>query len=88
MTPVEPIVPGANLPVTVLAKDQPEYTPLPAFIDHEGNEGLVLTRWNLTWKERLKVLFGASLYHHQLAFHMPVQPILLTLDKPKINSQK
>ena len=37
----------------VYAKDQPEYLPLPV---HKTEDGMVVSCWRLTWRERLRVL--------------------------------
>lgn len=65
----------------IIAKDQPEYLPLPA---HRTDEGTVTCCWELTWKERLQVLFGAKIWHQILTFNQPLQPQLLTMDKPEM----
>jgi hypothetical protein len=67
---------------TIYAKNQPEYNPLPAYRYHNDPEGKIVCCWELTWKERLKVLFSGVLWHSILTFKQPLQPQLLTLDKP------
>jgi hypothetical protein len=67
----------------VIAKDQPEYKPMPAWVDGDGR---VITCWKLTWKERLRLLIVGKLWHHILTFNKPVQPQLLSIDYP-FNSQ-
>lgn len=59
----------------VFAKDQPEYIPLPA--NFNGVE--VETKWRLTWRERLSVLFRGSIYLSLLTFGKPLQPIRLSV---------
>jgi hypothetical protein len=86
MTPVAEIIPGFKLPdeeLIVYAKDQPEYQPLPAW---RGPDGLRVTRWKLTWRERLKVLFGGSIWLRILTFNQPLQPVLLETDCPLMGS--
>jgi hypothetical protein len=59
------------------AMNQPEYYPLPAYFNRE--EGIITSCWELTFKERLKILFGKNIYHHQLTFgHQPL-PIMLEI---------
>jgi hypothetical protein len=60
------------------AKDQPEYLPLPAWRDEEGQ---VVSCWKLTFVERLKVVFGTNIWLSQLTFNQPLQP-----QKPYIGS--
>jgi hypothetical protein len=62
----------------VYAKDQPEYQPLPAWVRQDGR---VVTRWRLTWRERLAVLVGRSLYMEVMTFGRPIQPIFPTLSE-------
>lgn len=63
----------------VYAKDQPEYLPLPA---HRMPDGLVITCWKLSWRERVLVLFGKHIFLKQLTFNTPLQPLRLTVDVP------
>lgn len=60
---------GQNM---TFAENQPEYIPLPA---HRDKEGMVTTCWNLSFWERVKVLFGAKLWWQQLTFNTPIQPV-------------
>lgn len=80
MRPVHPIIPGEVLPVTVFAKDQPEYEPLPA---HRTDDGTVLTRWKLTWRERVRILLFGDLYLEVLTFRTPLQPVRLSVAPPR-----
>ena len=75
MTPVE--FPEQN---TTFAKDQPEYLPLPAFTD--GTH--VVSCWRLTWRERLRLLFGGRLWLMQMTFGGPLQPQLPSIDSPLV----
>ena len=59
--------PGTN---AVLAKDQPEYLPLPAHVAHP----ITTTCWRLTWRERLTVLLRGELWLQQMNFGQPLQP--------------
>jgi len=55
---------------TVIARDQPEYLPLPAWQNHEET----ISVWSFTWRERLKMLWTGRLYLRQLNFRRPLQP--------------
>jgi len=57
------------------AKDQPQYIPLPAL---KFQDGLVVTRWSLSWRERISVLFGGSVFLGLLTFNGPLQPIRIS----------
>jgi hypothetical protein len=65
----------------VFAKDQPEYLPLPVHLDKE-NCGMVTSCYELTLKERLKILFGANVWLQIMTFNKPLQPQLITVEKP------
>jgi hypothetical protein len=91
VTPVEEIIPGFVLPqdeLVIYAKDQPEYVPLPMW---RGPEGVRVSRWRLTWRERLQVLLGGSLWLTILTFEgrcqfcgetRPLQPVRLETSCP------
>lgn len=81
MTPSSPIIPGHDLPETVYAKDQPEYSPLPVF---RNPDGTVLSRWHCTWRERLRILLTGDIYLFQMTFNRPLQPVSLETEKPKL----
>lgn len=72
MNPQSPVVPGENIPEVIYAKDQPEYLPLPTI--HRTN-GEVLSRWKLTWRERLRILWTGNLYLTVCTFNNPLQPL-------------
>lgn len=82
MRAVKPIVPGEVHPVTVIAENQPEYEPLPAYVVRDRT-GAVLTRWKLTWRERLRILFLGDLYLEVLTFRQPLQPVRLSVAPPR-----
>ncbi|MFA5723971.1 MAG: hypothetical protein WC979_06955 [Candidatus Pacearchaeota archaeon] len=61
----------------IYAKDQPPYIPLPA---HKTEDGQVTSCWGFSWKERLRILFGAKVYWRQLTFNNALQPVRPSLD--------
>lgn len=63
--------PGVN---ATYAKDQPEYIPLPVFKRHDG---LVLSCWRMSWRERLRVLLTGRVWVGALTFHKPLQPLMV-----------
>lgn len=67
---------------TVIAKDQPEYFPIPAHFYPVDPEGRVAFCWQLTWTERLILLVTGRLWQQILTFNKPLQPQKLTVDKP------
>lgn len=79
MKPVSPVIRGAGGAEIVFAKDQPQYIPLPAL---RNQRGIVTTRWKLTMLERLKVLFGGSIFLQISTCESPLQPVRLSVDAP------
>lgn len=63
----------------VIGKDRPEYQPLPA---HMAPDGLVVSCWRLSWRERLYLLFTGRLWLMQLTFNQPLQPQVVQVDPP------
>lgn len=68
----------------VIAKNQPNYMPLPAHQFHGDPYGRIACCWKLTWKERISILFTGLVWHQVLTFNQPLQPQLLTVEKPKM----
>lgn len=68
--------PGQNI---VFAEHQPEYQPLPAFI---SDDGIVVSCWRLTFRERLRMLFTGRIYLLSMTFNRPLQPLLPSVDNP------
>ena len=64
---------------TTFAKDQPEYLPLPA---HKSEDGQVISCWEPTLLERLKILFGGKLWILVLTFNQRLQPQLPMVNYP------
>lgn len=67
----------------VIAKNQPEYNPLPAH-QFGTTDGRIACCWKLTWRERFAVLFSGVVWHQILTFGSPLQPQLLTVEKPEM----
>lgn len=60
----------------VYGEGQDEYLPLPA-LKLDGTNGEVITKWKPSFKDRIKILFGAHVYTSQLTFQRLLQPIRL-----------
>ena len=71
----------------VIAKDQPQYLPLPAYRWPNDPEGRIACCWQLTWRERFLVLIRGRLWHQVLTFNSALQPQLLTVEKPKMGGE-
>ena len=68
----------------IIAKDQPEYLPLPAY-QFNDFDGRIAFRWKMTWKERLTVLFTGTLWHQVFTYGRSLQPQMLGTIKPIMN---
>jgi hypothetical protein len=66
----------------VIAKDQPEYMPLPAYVEKQDPTGRMTFCWQLSWLERIQVLFTGCVWHQTLTFGNLLQPQLLSVQKP------
>ena len=64
-----------------IAKDQPEYQTLYAYKVPNDLMGRTVTRWKLSWKERLKLLFTGVLWHEIATFNQSLQPQYLSVHK-------
>ncbi len=65
---------------TIVACNQPEYLPLPAYISATG---VVTTEWTLSEAERAALLAGGRIKLQLLTFNQPLQPIMLgVVDAP------
>ena len=74
--------PEAN---TVFAKDQPEYQPLHAYREDSVNgNGEVVTCWELSFRERLRILFKGEVWLCLLTFNKPLTPSFMTTKKSDI----
>jgi hypothetical protein len=78
MKPTSPVIPGQTLPEYVIAKDQPPYLPLPVIFDGEK----VTSRWALSWRERLRVLIGGSVWLQVRTCGQPLQPVRVSSRHP------
>lgn len=56
----------------VWAENQPEYQPLPAYVDDMES----VTCWSLDWRDRLRVVLAGCIWLRQLNFGNPLQPQL------------
>lgn len=81
MTPIK--FPQAN---ANLAKDQPQYEPLPVFIDRSGDEIPMTCCFQLTPEEIEQVTKTGKFWMTQLTFGHPFQPIRLSALSPFENT--
>jgi hypothetical protein len=70
----------------VIAKDQPEYLPLPAHRFANDPHGRIACCWRMTWRERLRVMWTGLVWHEVLTFGGALQPQRLSTEKPDMRS--
>jgi hypothetical protein len=68
----------------VYGEEQPEYIPLPVFVNDEDENGEVVSCWNLSFTERVRLQFTGKIWLSLLTFHKPLTPSILTTQKKKI----
>ena len=85
MKAIKDVAPGINAKVVVFGADQPEYTPLPAIV---CDDGVVVTRWEASWAERLKILIGGSLWLSVLTAGNGLQPVKISAECPAKESEE
>ena len=82
MIPVSPVMPGSEEIENVLAKNQPEYLPLPVvFLDTVSRPAI--SRWRLTDEERQKIASGADIVLTQCIFNDLYHPVSLQVVFPE-----
>jgi hypothetical protein len=86
MKPVSPVVRGHEGREIVFAKDQPEYLPLPALVSDEG--GMVISRWRLSFRERVRVFLSGDMYLWVMTYGQQLQPMMLETKKPHIKGEE
>lgn len=67
----------------VFAKDQPEYQQLPA-LKFDDPTGEVVSCWELSFKERLRVLIFGRVWLSLRCFNKPLTPSFLAVDRKEI----
>lgn len=63
----------------VIAENQPEYLPMPAYI---YDDQVITCCWKLSFRERLSLLFHGEIWHSMWTFGKHLQPQRLDVDKP------
>ncbi|HEX8289811.1 MAG TPA: hypothetical protein VF556_17650 [Pyrinomonadaceae bacterium] len=80
-----PVIPGEDHEERIIAKDQPQYLPLPVI---ELGGGVMIARWTLNEEERRVVAETGNIYMIMLTFNNPVMPHTLFVEKPNIAKLK
>lgn len=76
MDPVEQLAVDDTARAVTFAKDQPEYSPLPALLYPDGK---VLTEWTFTEEERQRIARGENLRLWIWTFGKALQPVALEI---------
>jgi hypothetical protein len=71
---LEPLDGQGGARFRVIAKDQPQYDPLPALLFPDGR---VVTEWEPTEEERARIAAGERIRLSVWTFNSPLQPVLL-----------
>lgn len=74
MKPVMPNAPHAGAQPIVIAANQPQYEPLPAFVDADG---VVMTEWELSAEDLAKIVNGGRIRLWIWTFRQPLQPLMI-----------
>lgn len=83
MKPIKPTLPSRpDVQGLTVAANQEPYIALPGVLDSNR----FTTRWQLTWRERFKILRTGDLWLQMLTFRGPVQPVKLLVDEPVIGA--
>lgn len=69
---------------TVIARNQKEYLPMPVHRFANDPQGRTVCCWQLSWRERIYLLLTGQIWHQILTFNGPMQPQLLTVEKPEL----
>lgn len=72
---------GANI---VFGANQPEYQPLPAERVGKPAMGQVNTCWELSPDELKQIRETGKIWVSLLTFGQPLQPVLISVDKPEV----
>jgi len=83
LKPISPVVPGFERYERVFGASQPEYIPLPTLATGD-DAGVVISRWRMTWKERLRALVFGDVYLRQATFGQALQPVLVHIEAPRV----
>lgn len=84
MKAVDNVLPSSPLiNEVVLAKDQPEYIPLPvACVIYSHGVKSKISKYRLSWAERRRIFMTGTLWIEQLTFGEPLQPQRPTVFEP------
>jgi hypothetical protein len=74
MKPIRPVMPHSDFPEKIWGGSN--YLDLPAVeVTYGDGAKSTVTRWRLSAWERIRVLFGGSIWWEQMNFGQPLQPV-------------
>lgn len=79
MKPVSPVIRGID--EVIYAKNQTSYKPLPVI---KCQDGTVISRWKLSFREIIKIIWSRSIFLKVATFNTPLQPVNLSVEQPKL----
>lgn len=84
MEAISPVLPTSpHFDEVVLAKDQPEYIPLPvAKVQYSDGTHSMISCYKLTWRERFTILLRGKVWWEQLTFGQALQPQQMHISEP------
>lgn len=68
----------------IIAKNQPQYEPVPAHYVEGDSSGTVIFCWQLTNDEKRQIMETGVIWHSTMTFGQPFQPQLLSTECPFI----
>lgn len=72
----------------VLAKDQPQYTPLPVHVGSKEDGFPMTACFELTDEEVAEIIATRKLWYTQITFGHAFQPVRLSTQNPFINAEQ
>jgi hypothetical protein len=79
MKPADKAQLKGNQPEIILAKNQRQYLPLAVAVSGD----YVVSRWRLSFAERVKVLLSGNVFISMMNFQSPPMPLLPSVDEPE-----
>src|SRR5688572_16118756 len=83
MKPFSPVIPGEKFEEIIIARDQPEYMPLPVI---PFQDGVILSRWLMDATEKRVVAVTGVLYICLLTFGREMPVVKFQVDSPVAES--
>lgn len=67
---------------TVIAEGQDEYETVQGYRSPSDPQGVLVMCFELTFMERLRLLFSGMIWHQVMTFNQPLQPFLINTSMP------